>query len=177
MKIEIIAVGNMPPLILQRLPAALIKTFKPLVEKCVLFSIESLPPNAYDAQRQQYRAETVLHYLLLRANKDSVILGIVNVDIYVPELNFVFGLSQLLGRGALVSIYRLNPAFYGQAPDPELFWIRAKKEAVHELGHVFGLDHCNNPRCVMSFSNSILEVDRKSSEFCNRCRVRLFRCL
>ncbi|MEM4188678.1 MAG: archaemetzincin family Zn-dependent metalloprotease, partial [Candidatus Hadarchaeum sp.] len=174
-KIEIVAIGSIPDLLLQRLPATLIETFKPLADECGVTTRKSIPSTAFDAQRRQYRAESILRHLLFGAERGSVILGIVNVDLYVPELNFVFGLSQLLGRGALVSIHRLNPSFYGQAPDFELIWNRTRKEAIHELGHVFGLNHCDDPKCVMNFSNSILEVDRKSSHFCPRCRAKLHR--
>jgi len=50
---------------------------------------------------------------------------------------------------------------------------RAVKEAVHELGHTFGLDHCSDPRCVMHFSNMLADTDRKGREFCPSCRARL----
>lgn len=177
MKIEVVAIGNIPHLLLHRLQAKLVETFKPLVDGCLLISQDSLPPTAYDAQRQQYRAETILHHLLREADRDSVILGIVDVDLYVPDLNFVFGLSQLNGRGALVSVSRLKPDFYGQSSNSELLLDRAQKEAIHEMGHVFGLNHCGDPFCVMSFSNNVLEVDRKSSNFCGRCRAKLLRWL
>jgi len=51
--------------------------------------------------------------------------------------------------------------------------VRAVKEAVHELGHTFGLDHCSDPRCVMHFSNMLADTDRKGREFCPSCRARL----
>lgn len=54
-----------------------------------------------------------------------------------------------------------------------LFHLRAVKEAVHELGHTYGLGHCRNPRCVMSFSNSLRDVDRKERDFCPSCRRKL----
>ncbi|MEA2005134.1 MAG: hypothetical protein U9O50_02570 [Acidobacteriota bacterium] len=42
-------------------------------------------------------------------------------------------------------------------------------EAVHELGHTYGLSHCPDAKCVMHFSNSLLDTDKKSASFCTHC--------
>ncbi|MHA2244357.1 MAG: hypothetical protein ACXADY_05270 [Candidatus Hodarchaeales archaeon] len=63
----------------------------------------------------------------------------------------------------VVSIYRLKN-------DPDFL----KKEITHELGHVFGLEHCTLP-CVMTFSNSVWEARLKSSTFCEKCLKQLER--
>jgi archaemetzincin len=45
------------------------------------------------------------------------------------------------------------------------------KEAVHELGHTFGLIHCSDARCAMSLSNAIQQVDKKTEELCTNCSI------
>ena len=52
--------------------------------------------------------------------------------------------------------------------------LRARGQGgLHEVGHaLFALRHCNNPKCVMSFSNTIFDVDRKSKEVCKNCKTR-----
>ena len=97
------------------------------------------------------------------------IVGVTDVDICVPVLRFVFGQAQLSGKAALLSIARLCQQFYGLPEDRRLLVIRAKKEAVHELGHTYGLVHCESPQCVMHYSNSIREVDIRPIEFCDDC--------
>jgi archaemetzincin len=97
------------------------------------------------------------------------VLGVTEVDLYVPRLNFVFGEAQCPGRTAVISLFRLKPEFYGQHPNRNLFVERSVKEAVHEVGHTLGLGHCHNPACIMFFSNSILDTDRKKLAFCERC--------
>jgi archaemetzincin len=89
--------------------------------------------------------------------------------LFIPIFTFVFGEAQLGGRAALVSVRRLRQEFYGLAPDKAMLYARAEKEVLHELGHTLGLVHCRSFECVMRFSNSIEEVDLKSSDFCESC--------
>ncbi|MBI5187681.1 MAG: archaemetzincin family Zn-dependent metalloprotease [Nitrospirae bacterium] len=101
------------------------------------------------------------------------VLGIVDHDLYVPQLNFVFG--EAGRKMAVISLTRLRQEFYGLSEDRGLFHKRTLTEAVHELGHTYGLGHCRNPRCVMFFSNSLMDTDRKGPEFCLGCGGRLSR--
>jgi archaemetzincin len=91
------------------------------------------------------------------------------VDLFVPELNFVFGEASCAEQVAVFSIARLDPSFYGEPKDDAILERRAITEAVHEVGHVFGLGHCPKQECAMWFSNSLMETDRKRSEFCPQC--------
>jgi archaemetzincin len=113
-----------------------------------------------------------LHEKFKTASTDRV-LGVTSVDLFVPRLNFVFGEAQCPGKIALISLYRLRPEFYGDAPNRSLFFERAEKEAVHELGHTLGLRHCEDSSCVMFFSTSIVDTDAKDSTLCGKCAQRL----
>lgn len=139
-----------------------------------------LPRGAFNIQRAQYRSDMLLakvkEYGEKAGNLDRV-LGVTGVDIFVPGYNFVFGEAECPGQAAVISLYRLSPEFYGEAPDFERLIERSLKEAVHELGHTLGLDHCRNPLCVMHFSNSILDTDRKKAVFCSPCQLRVKRFL
>jgi len=99
-------------------------------------------------------------------------LGVASFDLYVPGMNFVFGEARLLGRVSVISTYRLKPLL---SDDYILFQERVVKEAVHEIGHMLGMRHCTDHSCVMYFSESIIDTDRKSSEFCRNCRSELKR--
>lgn len=133
-----------------------------------------LPSDAYRASRRQYLAGSLLQALSgIPAGKYSRLLGITDVDLYAPGLNFVFGQALMGGRDCVISLARLHPFFYGLPHNAALFRERVVKEAVHELGHTFGLEHCADPVCVMRFSNSLADTDRKGSGFCPRCRVTL----
>jgi archaemetzincin len=141
---------------------------------CRIAATQPIPEHAFNETRKQYNSTKILKDLAILAKNIDFdrILGITNVDLYVPGLNFIFGEAQLFGKVALISIYRLKPEFYGENNE-SLFFQRLVKEAVHELGHTFGLEHCSNPRCVMHFSNSIYDTDFKSDSFCSNCKNKL----
>jgi archaemetzincin len=123
-----------------------------------------VPEGAYDKARNQYEGSAILDALPL---KEDAILGITEADAYVEGLNFIFGLAW--GSRAFISLWRLRPNLYDPIEDEDLLKQRSLKEAVHELGHVFGLKHCPNRRCVMHFSNSIRDTDFKDWKFCRSC--------
>jgi archaemetzincin len=127
---------------------------------------------AYDPQREQYFSSELLNSLK-KSVRDGRLVGITEVDLYVPRLNFVFGEANVLAGTAIVSLCRLRQEYYGLAPDQALFLERAAKEVVHELGHTFGLGHCPNNKCVMHFSNSLSDTDFKETNFCSRCRPKI----
>jgi len=100
------------------------------------------------------------------------VLGVVDFDLYVPSLHFVFGEADLENRVAIISLCRLKPEYYGLSEDRDRFKERVLKEGMHELGHTYGLGHCPNPLCVMHFSNSLLDTDIKKASLCPQCEKR-----
>lgn len=171
MEIGILCVGEVDSTVTRRNQENINMTFP--TSTCTLIS-EALPvpEESFDKIRRQYSSRVILSKIHSYAEKErnvDRILGIVNVDIFVSNLSFVFGEAECPGKAGLISLWRLEPDFYGKRLNGKLFMERIIKEAIHELGHTLGLRHCLNPFCVMCFSNSIFEVDRKQSLFCNKC--------
>lgn len=133
------------------------------------------PEIAFDADRGQYNSRILLSQLLRGRSTAHRVLAVTGVDLFIPILSFVFGEAQLGGRVAIVSIHRLRQEAYGLAENPRGLESRLAKEAIHELGHTFGLLHCAEFQCVMGRSTYVQDVDLKSERFCGRCTARLRR--
>lgn len=166
--IELVPIGNVDMDVLDFLALVLPEA---LPVSCRIRNHPIELDSAYHPLRQQYHSTTLLAQLV-RGHRDPAakVLGVTDVDLFIPILTFVFGEAQLGGAAAVLSVHRLDQRFYGLPEDRRLLLERCEKEALHELGHTFGLIHCSTFDCVMHFSNSIEHVDIKSNAFCPSCR-------
>ena len=170
-RIQLLPMGNLPSGMLAELSGGLGEVFG---GRCEILRAEPAPARAFNVSRQQYSSTEILAGLSLRAIPAATrLIAVTASDLYVPVLTFVFGEAQLEGPCAVISTYRLRQEFYGLPADANLERRRVLKEAVHELGHTFGLAHCENYECVMAPSHAVEWIDLKSSKFCEACRRRL----
>jgi len=168
-RIKIIPLGDVPKQILERISEELKTTYRMVGE---IKQVEKLPKSSFNQLRNQYRSDQILDFL--EKNHEGRVLGVTKEDMYTEGLNFVFGQAKMKGRVAVLSVCRLDPTFFHQPKDEGLLEIRSVKEAIHEVGHMaFGLTHCNRRECVMSFSNTVGEVDNKTKYLCNMCKLQL----
>jgi archaemetzincin len=146
---------------------------EPAVFHVEVFSCRSqpVPEYAFNKRRSQYFSSQILDTLVqIKKLQSTKILVLIDKDLYVPELNFVFGVADVLQVVCIISLTRLRQSYYNLPEDNNLFMERALKEAVHEMGHLLGHRHCTNPKCVMHFSNSLQDTDIKGCQFCGACK-------
>jgi len=171
MKVGILAVGQVAPKILVGIQDGLVKTF-PDITAVIVKDVLPVPQAAFDKKRSQYNSNLILSAIRAYGSKKPEfhrILGVIDLDIFTSGLNYVFGEACVPGSAALISLWRLKPEFYHDKSDLAIYMFRVFKEAVHELGHTLGVQHCPHSMCVMHFSNSIFDTDRKQNLLCDEC--------
>lgn len=156
--------------LLEVLESELKQTFNTKVE----FRVKQWNLNyAYNRNRKKYSSAQLLRRLRgLERNRGDKIMGIVDVDIYSPGWEFIFGDAEINSGTAVLSLFLLKPARHGKTSDNDLFEKRVVKEAVHELGHLYYQAHCTDPKCVMYLSKSLADIDRKAKSICKACQTK-----
>jgi len=136
-----------------------------IAENCILLS-------GYDRERDQYDAQAILSRIQLfkrqRGTPEAILL-VVPHDLSVRGQDFVFGLARESVGAAVVSTARLDNGYYGRTSEDSDLAGRIAKEGAHEIGHLFGLDHCPDVECVMFPPRTLGELDRKKLAFCTSC--------
>ena len=128
------------------------------------------PVHAFSENRLQYDAGAVLRDLENRRFDDCrKVIAVLNVDLFIPIFTHVYGEARQNGKIALVSTFRLSEKNDGSSPRPAEILERTAKVALHELGHLFNLEHCHDTRCLMHFSGNLAELDDTPLDYCRYC--------
>lgn len=127
------------------------------------------PEYAYQHGRRQYDAGKIIEALASATAAAPLTLGITRYDICTPILTFVYGESQLGGKAALISLYRISDE------KTEVACTRAAKIGLHEVGHLLGIGHCRTSDCLMCFSANLEKLDGLNLWFCEACMVEMAR--
>lgn len=130
------------------------------------------PEYAFHAKRYQYDAGIIIEALESMPFKNcEKVIGVLDIDLFIPIFTHVFGEAKQGGKFALVSLFRLGKNFDGSSSPGSLVYERAAKVALHELCHLFDLLHCEHKRCLMHFSGSIDELDEQAPYLCRYCSI------
>ncbi len=170
-KIVVVPMGEIDYSLINKLASQLVSYFSVGVD--VLQGVK-IPHEAFNHQRGQYYSTVILSKLeLMKSAPGEKILGLVDDDLYIPSQNFVIGGADPHGKSAVVSLFRLKRENYEMMDEEKLLFSRVLKEALHQLGYLWGFKDCRNPKCVMYVTDNVMEVDRKGTKFCDNCLRRM----
>ncbi len=162
--VVLVALGTVQPKIVQAAIEALRETIDivarpgPSLDK---------PQYAFNKDRGQYHATSILRRLASLRAKDAPVVGILDVDLFLPDAAYVIGDADRDAGAAVFSLARLSSG------DPDAVRRRAQVETVHSAGHLLGLSHCSDFRCAMFLSHTAADADRKALGLCALCRAAL----
>lgn len=165
--LQLVTVGDLPAGLLRELE-------EPLSAQLGITAVQGKaqlqsPAYAFNKDRKQYHSNAIMRRLVpLLEPPQSFVLGLTDVDLFVPDAGFVFGESDRQAKVALLSVFRLR-----QGAETEVMRRRAQVETVHQAGHLVGLSYCEDQRCVMFLASSPADCDRKGVGLCNLCRNEL----
>ncbi len=137
--------------------------------KKIFYSVEikrtlSLPAIAFYKPRNRYRADTLIHFLSEKTITGHKVIGLTSKDISTTKNKVadwgIMGLGFCPGKACIASTYRVSK----EQIDEQLF-----KVAIHELGHTFGLPHCEAKYCFMRDAEGGNPTNDEK-EFCVNCR-------
>ena len=96
-----------------------------------------------------------------KLERDLPFLVIVTeVDLSSSSLAYTLALPSRLTNVAVVSTRRLDPGFWGDAPDPDRAAARLATLMLHSFGHLVGLRHERDPANAMFPPEGVEDLDR-----------------
>jgi archaemetzincin len=170
-QVQLLPLGNLPTELLDAIGPPLESVFHvPVEQRRYTLALDGF----FDPARGQFNSTSLLlhlrtHYPHFRPGVDTKVLAVTPDDLFIPILTYVFGEAEVGGSVAVVSTFRLHPERYGLGQDAALFQRRVVTESVHEIGHAFGLIHCEDQDCAMHSSSSVEEIDLKGWRLCDAC--------
>lgn len=134
-------------------------------------------PTRIQGDHRQLHAGAVLDELQTELPSNAYCLIAVTLEDLYPgdDFNYVFGLARLTARVGVFSFARYHPGFFGEpfAVDRRVVVRRAIKVMSHEIGHMFGMEHCIHLHCLMNGANHLSELDRAPMHLCPVCLRKL----
>jgi archaemetzincin len=170
-QVGVVPLGDVPEIVLKVIARHITRSFKLTTQ--ILPPLEQ-PEYALDERRLQYNAAIIIETLeSLHFSTHDKVIAVLNHDLFIPIFTHVFGEARQGGKCGLVSLFRLNKNPDGSTPPKHVILERSAKVALHELGHLLDLLHCEHKKCLMHFSGGTDEVDDMSLDLCEYCSIYL----
>jgi archaemetzincin len=132
--------------------------------------------------KKQWLTPDILKAMWQKLPADAyAMLAVTMTDLYPDDAwNFVFGHALAERRVGVFSFARYHPAWSGEKADDStktLVLRRSVKVLTHEMGHMFGIDHCIHFQCNMNGANHLEEADTTPLDLCPVCLRKLHRAI
>ncbi|HWV37980.1 MAG TPA: archaemetzincin [Vulgatibacter sp.] len=127
------------------------------------------PKYAFNPGRNQYNASSIVRKLGQnhRPTASDLVLAIGEIDLFDPDVDFVYGDGDGLLRAAVMGLDRIRVA------DDERLTKRVMALAVWAVGLALGLRDCEDARCSMAAPRIPDELERRNGVLCAQCRALL----
>jgi archaemetzincin len=173
-EVVLVVLGSFPPDLVDAVQTMLEQELQVEVRRA---EAQPLPAEAFYRPRRRYRAEKLLALLpamVPEASPTTKILGLTASDISTTNGKYadwgIFGLGDMPGPAAAISSHRLTRG----GRDRAHVQFRVASTALHEIGHTFGLDHCEEDRCPMQDAEGgIANTDTSSGHLGPGCQAKL----
>src|SRR5687767_2246880 len=104
----LVAVGSPPPQLLKDVEEPIVQQLG--IQLAPVRPTLQRPTYAFNKDRGQYHSNAIMRRLVpLLERSHSFVLGLTDVDLFVPDSPFVFGEADRESRSAVVSTARLMP--------------------------------------------------------------------
>ncbi len=143
--------------------------------KTVVLKTARIPKKFYYKKLSRYNASKILDWFdetVGLLSEYFKVIGVTHKDIYTKKGKYkywgILGLGSVLGKSCVISTKRCKRALKTQ----KQFYDRVVKLTLHELGHTFGLMHCNYSKtCFMQDAKgTVLTLDKEKIKLCEKCK-------
>ncbi len=125
------------------------------------------------ARDQQWDAAVLLDDLMTKVAKQPktriVYVGIVSVDIYGNDNNYLYGLAKTGSFCCLISYRRYTAWFTEEKEKQERLLERIHKQLLSSIGFALGVPRPTDPRSARSYPNSLTDHDAKGTWLSPQC--------
>ena len=174
MLLRIVPIGNISPQLLEAMASGIRETAR--VRSKIMQPLQ-LPQDTFNRWKKQYDAVKILEILTQNReaqtiDKELPTLFVTDADVFYDRMNFLFGAYEPDKNCIMISTARLKTEYYEQRPNQLILTERTVKEAIHQVGHYLGFEHCKYSSCIMYHSGSAGEIDKQGNDFCRECKIR-----
>ncbi len=168
-KLSIIPLDELDSQLVHHLKSILAEIFKLKIDLTEWNSISDLKKSDFRKGDKYQSTELLNCFSKNLPDNSGKILFITDSDLYSPVFSQFFGEAQLSGKTGIISLFHLKQNISEKKLKKQILVSRILKEGVHEVGHLFGLIHCDDINCAMNLSGNLSDIDIKSPFICNKC--------